>query len=49
MTRVDRFWRDGQGEGGVWLCGDWLNHPWLEGAVRCGERVAIALGEGTDR
>jgi oxygen-dependent protoporphyrinogen oxidase len=47
VTRVDRFWRDGQGEGGVWLCGDWLNHPWLEGAVRCGERVAIALGEGT--
>jgi protoporphyrinogen oxidase len=47
VTRVARFWRDGQGEGGVWLCGDWLNHPWLEGAVRCGERVASAIEEGT--
>jgi oxygen-dependent protoporphyrinogen oxidase len=46
LTRVARFWRHGQGDGGVWLCGDWLNHPWLEGSVRCGERVAAALAGG---
>ena len=40
ISRVRRFWEQGQGEGGVWLCGDYLNHPWAEGAVRCGEKVA---------
>jgi protoporphyrinogen/coproporphyrinogen III oxidase len=30
----------GQGAGGVYLCGDYLNHPWVEGSIRCGEQVA---------
>jgi predicted NAD/FAD-dependent oxidoreductase len=38
-----KFWENGQGQGGVWLCGDYLNHPWVEGAVRCGEKVAARL------
>jgi protoporphyrinogen/coproporphyrinogen III oxidase len=43
VSRVRAFWERGQGEGGIWLCGDYLNHPWLEGAVRCGEKVAMRL------
>ncbi len=43
LTRVKRFWQDGQGRGGVWLCGDWLNQPWVEGSIRCGEKVAAAI------
>lgn len=43
VTRVRKFWENGQGDGGVWLCGDYLNHPWVEGAVRCGEKVAARL------
>lgn len=43
VTRVQAFWEHGQGQGGVWLCGDYLNHPWVEGAVRCGEKVAARL------
>ncbi|MFM2417079.1 MAG: hypothetical protein RL385_1802 [Pseudomonadota bacterium] len=43
VSRVQEFWAHGQGEGGLWLCGDYLNHPWLEGAVRCGEKVAAAV------
>ncbi len=43
VTRVKDFWNKGQGEGGVWLCGDYLNHPWVEGAVRCGEKIAERL------
>lgn len=43
VTTVKRFWEQGQGEDGVWLCGDWLNHPWVEGAVRCGEKVAQGI------
>jgi protoporphyrinogen/coproporphyrinogen III oxidase len=48
VSRVRAFWEHGQGEGGIWLCGDYLNHPWVEGAVRCGEKVArlIDLGSG---
>ena len=44
VTRVKAFWDHGQGDGGVWLCGDYLNHPWVEGAVRCGEKVAARIG-----
>lgn len=44
VTRVKAFWADGQGDRGVWLCGDYLNHPWVEGAVRCGEKVAARVG-----
>jgi oxygen-dependent protoporphyrinogen oxidase len=44
LTRVKRFWERGQGRGGVWLCGDYLNQPWVEGSIRCGEKVAAAVG-----
>lgn len=30
----------GQGAGSIFLCGDYLNSPWTEGALRCGQRVA---------
>lgn len=43
VARVRAFWVDGQGDGGVWLCGDYLNHPWVEGSVRCAEKVAARL------
>ncbi len=43
VTRVKAFWERGQGERNVWLCGDYLNHPWVEGAVRCGEKVAARI------
>lgn len=43
LTRVKRFWQNGQGRDGVWLCGDWLNQPWVEGSIRCGEKVAGAM------
>jgi protoporphyrinogen oxidase len=44
VSRVRRFWNAGQGDGGIWLCGDYLNHPWVEGAIRCGEKVAARIG-----
>jgi protoporphyrinogen oxidase len=44
VSRVRRFWEQGQGDGHIWLCGDYLNHPWVEGAIRCGEKVASRLG-----
>jgi protoporphyrinogen oxidase len=31
---------EGQGAQNVFLCGDYLNSPWTEGALRCGQRVA---------
>jgi len=31
---------DGQGANNVFLCGDYLNSPWTEGALRGGQRVA---------
>ncbi|NQV90153.1 FAD-dependent oxidoreductase [Candidatus Uhrbacteria bacterium] len=31
---------EGQGEQNIFLCGDYLNSPWTEGALRCGQRVA---------
>lgn len=34
----------GQGAGGVFVCGDYLNHPWVEGSIRCGEKVADRIG-----
>jgi protoporphyrinogen oxidase len=43
ISRVREFWDGGQGEAGIWLCGDYLDHPWVEGAVRCGERVAAGI------
>jgi oxygen-dependent protoporphyrinogen oxidase len=46
VSRVREFWAAGQGERGIWLCGDYLNHPWVEGAVRCGEKVARLIDLG---
>ena len=43
VARVRAFWAQGQGDAGVWLCGDYLNHPWVEGSVRCGEKVAARI------
>jgi protoporphyrinogen oxidase len=43
---VDREGDDGQGAGGVHLCGDYLNHPWVEGSLRCGEKVAERIDAG---
>jgi protoporphyrinogen/coproporphyrinogen III oxidase len=43
VARVRAFWAHGQGDSGVWLCGDYLNHPWVEGSVRCGEKVAARI------
>lgn len=43
VDRVARFWSEGQGDEGLWLCGDYLNHPWVEGSIRCGEKVAAAI------
>jgi protoporphyrinogen/coproporphyrinogen III oxidase len=42
---VKEFLENGQGDNNVWFCGDWLNSPWTEGALRCGERVAEAIVE----
>jgi protoporphyrinogen oxidase len=40
LKRVSEFMQDGQGENGVFFCGDYMNGPWTEGALRNGERVA---------
>lgn len=41
LKRVNTY-LDGPGQGAqnVFLCGDYLNSPWTEGALRCGQRVA---------
>jgi len=46
VERVRRFWSEGQGDGRVYLCGDYLNHPWIEGSIRCGEKVARLVVDG---
>lgn len=40
LTRVRDFMQDGQGGQNVFFCGDYLNAPWTEGALRGGKRVA---------
>ena len=45
VEQVRRFWSRGQGDGQIYLCGDYLNHPWIEGSIRCGERVAALLSQ----
>ena len=45
VERVRHFWHRGQGDGHVYLCGDYLNHPWVEGSIRCGEKVAALIAE----
>jgi oxygen-dependent protoporphyrinogen oxidase len=46
VERVRRFLSRGQGDGRVFLCGDYLNHPWVEGSIRCGEKVAAMMPAG---
>ncbi|MBI4448744.1 FAD-dependent oxidoreductase [Candidatus Woesearchaeota archaeon] len=40
LTKVKEFLDRYQGEQNMYLCGDYLNSPWIEGSIRCGERVA---------
>jgi protoporphyrinogen oxidase len=40
LKRVSNFMEDGQGAQNVFFCGDYMNGPWTEGALRNGERVA---------
>lgn len=40
LTLVKEFLDNGQGQNNIFLSGDYLNAPWLEGALRCGQRVA---------
>ncbi len=43
IDAVKRFWNVGQGDKNVFLCGDYLNAPWMEGSLRCGKKVAHAV------
>jgi oxygen-dependent protoporphyrinogen oxidase len=48
VQRVRDFLDLGQGDRGLYLCGDYLNAPWTEGASRTGQRVArLILGPVT--
>lgn len=40
LSLVKDFMQDGQGDQNVFFCGDYLNSPWTEGALRGGKRVA---------
>lgn len=40
LQRVKTFLENEQGQENVYLCGDYMNSPWTEGALRCGQRVA---------
>jgi oxygen-dependent protoporphyrinogen oxidase len=43
IARVKEFLLGGQGGQGLYLCGDYLNAPWIEGASRSGAKVARQL------
>ncbi len=43
LARVRSFQSSGQGNQGLYLCGDYLNAPWLEGACRSGQTVARSI------
>jgi protoporphyrinogen/coproporphyrinogen III oxidase len=43
ITRVKQFLNTAQGQDGLYLCGDYMNAPWLEGACRSGWSVARDL------
>ncbi len=43
VARVRSFQAAGQGERGLYLCGDYLNAPWIEGASRIGHKVARSI------
>ncbi len=43
ITRVANFFKQGQGDKGIFLCGDYLNAPWMEGALRGGIQVSESV------
>lgn len=43
ISEVNAFWQQGQGEKGIYLCGDYLASPYVEGSIRCGKRVAKSI------
>jgi oxygen-dependent protoporphyrinogen oxidase len=43
IGRVREFQQQHQGRHGLYLCGDYLNAPWLEGACRSGQSVAAQI------
>ncbi|MBX7183918.1 MAG: FAD-dependent oxidoreductase [Vicinamibacteria bacterium] len=43
ISRVKEFLREGQGREGLYLCGDYMNAPWIEGASRSGQKTARQL------
>ena len=43
VARVRDFQAHGQGVDGLYLCGDYMNAPWVEGASRSGRSVARSL------
>ena len=43
IARVKAFLLDGQGRDGLYLCGDYMNAPWIEGASRSGQKAARQL------
>jgi oxygen-dependent protoporphyrinogen oxidase len=43
VARVKAFLREGQGGQGLYLCGDYMNAPWTEGASRSGLKAARQL------
>lgn len=45
LVAICQFLKQGQGENKVYFCGDYLNAPWVEGAVRCGQTVAKKILE----
>lgn len=47
ISRVRAFQQSGQGQDGLFLCGDYLNAPWLEGACRSGRSVAESILSGS--
>ena len=47
IARVNAFLREGQGERGLFLCGDYMNAPWIEGASRSGLKAARQILRGS--
>lgn len=43
LTRVQQFLAAEQGKNGLFFCGDYLNAPWTEGALRLGKRLAMRM------
>lgn len=40
IKEVAKFFKNGQGHKNIYFCGDYLNAPWTEGALRLGQRTA---------